>query len=341
MATVGNQTTYLNTVTLSEMTDTTIRTWKTVSQTYPRVARQLFNVDPVGAGQGGSKVYTEYDGETFADYKAEGSESRKASAGVGYSKTMTARGFSKEIEISWEMRVQNRNQQVGQMLVDLANFCPERQELDLTHRLSFATSTSYTDKNGETVTTSMGDDYALAYSAHDLAHSSSTYRNRVSSDPAFSQGGLEAAMLLAKTQTYSNFGEQRTMNFNVIFTGNDPGTVRTVKQLLNSMADIDGAQSGLVNVYKNTMTHVELPYLASTAAGAYDSTKRRWWGIVATGMNGWQAYLGEWVSPELLTPSSGNNGEDIHTYNWVYSTRCMYGIVVLSGRGLVMSCPTS
>lgn len=330
-----------NTLTLSELTDLVRRQWTTMKDMLPREAKQLFISEPVGAGQGSSKRIMEFDGETFADFKPEGSNSQMAQVGVGYSKDMTARTFSKEITITLEMRNDNRYAQIGQMIIDLSQFCENRQDLDLTHRLTFATSTSYTDMNGETVDVSMGNGLALLSTVHTLAFSSTTYSNRLTGDPAFSQSSYEAALLLANSQTYNNFGQQRVLNYNTIVTWRDPGTIRTVKQLLNSMADIDGAQSGLANVYKNGARHVELPYLASTASGAYDSTKKRWWFLIAVGMNGWQAYVGDWISPTLKTPASGNNGEDIHSLNWTYVTYCRYGIAVVSGKGCIGSCPTS
>lgn len=312
-----------------------------MKQTLPRQAKQLFNAEYIGVGQGNTRQINEFDGQTFADYKPEGSNSLKASVGVGYNITMTARTFSKEIDITLEMRNDNRYAQIGQLITDLSSFCENRQDLDLTHRFSFATSTTYVDMNGETVNIAMGDGLALLSTAHTLAFSATTYSNRVTGDPAFAQGSYEAALLLATTQTYNNFGEQRMLNWNTIITGTDPGTCRTVRQLLNSMADIDAVQSGIVNVYKNGMRHVELPYLASTASGAYDSTKRRWWFIGAIGMNGWQGYVGDWIAPTLKTPSPGNNGEDIHNYNWTFSAYCRYGIAVVSGKGIVGACPTS
>lgn len=326
---------------LSNLTDLVRRSWTVMKQTLPRTARPLFNSEFIGAGNGSSKNINEFDGETFASYKAEGTNSAKASVGVGYTKTMNARTFSKEIDITLEMRNDNRYAQIGQMITDLSKFCENRQDLDLTHRFTFASSTSYVDMNGETVDTTMGDGLALASTVHTLAFSATTYSNRVTGDPAFNQGAYEAAKLLGTTQTYNNFGEQRMLDFNTIITGTDPGTTRTVKQLLNSMADIDAVQAGIVNVYKNGMRHVELPYLASTAAGAYDSTKRRWWFLGAIGMNGWQAYVGDWIAPTLKTPAPGNNGEDIHNYNWTYSAYCRYGIVVVSGKGMICSLPVS
>uniref|UniRef100_A0A6M3XW37 Capsid protein n=1 Tax=viral metagenome TaxID=1070528 RepID=A0A6M3XW37_9ZZZZ len=328
-------------VSLSDLTDLVRRNWTVMKATLPRKARSLFNSEYIGAGQGSSKRIQEFDGETFAAYKAEGTNSEKAQVGSGYSVDMTARTFSKEIDITLEMRTDNRYPQIGQLITDLASFCENRQDLDLTHRVSFATSMSYTDMNGESVSVAMGDTYALAYATHTLAHSPTTYSNRVTGDPAFSQGAYESGMLLATTQTFNNFGEQRVLDWNTVITGTDPSTVRAVKQFLNSQADVDSVQSGIVNVYKDAKRHIELPYLASTAAGAYDSTKRRWWGVIAVGMSGWQAYVGDWIAPTLKTPGAGNNGEDIHSLNWTYSAYCRFGIAVVSGKGIVMSCPSS
>lgn len=307
----------------------------------PHRARQLFNPETIGAGQGSSKRIEEFDGQTFASYKAEGANSAKASVGSGYAVDMVARTFSKEIEITLEMRNDNRYAAIGSLITDLSSFCSNRQDLDLTHRLTFASSSTYTDMDGETVTVTMGDGNPLAYATHALAFSATTYNNIVTGNPAFSQGSYESALLIGTTQTYNNFGDQRQLDWTTIFCGQDPGTMRSIQQMLNSMADIDAVQAGIVNVYKNNMRLVVLPYLASTAAGAYDSTKRRWWGIVATGLKGWQSYVGDWISPTLKTPSPGNNGEDIHNYNWTYSAYCRYGIAVLSGKGLVISMPTS
>lgn len=330
-----------NEISLSDLTDLVRRNWTFMQNTLPRKAKSLFNPENIGAGNGSTKLIEEFDGETFAAYKPEGTNSQKAFVGAGYSKTMTARTFSKEIEITLEMRNDNRYAKVGQLIKDLTGFCDNRQDIDLTHRLTFATSTSYVDMNGETVDLTMGDGLALLSTVHTLAFSATTYNNRVTGDPAFSQGAYEAGLLIGTTQTYNNFGEQRHLNWNTIATGSDPGTVRTVQQLLNSMADIDAVQAGIVNVYKNNKRHIELPFYASTAAGAYDSTKRRWWSLIAVGMDGWQAYVGDWISPTLKTPAPGNNGEDIHNYNWTYSAYCRYGVVVVSGKGFVGSCPTS
>ena len=335
----GNQTTLLNEVTLSEMTDLVRREWIFTQQHIARNAKQLYIVVPVGKGQGNSKRFNEVDVETYADHKPEGVNSTKSKVGIGYSLDMTARTFSKEIEITLEMRDDNRYMEVGTLITSLADFCSNRQDLDLTHRFSFATSDSYVDMNGVTIDTKTGDGNSLLNATHTLAFSATTYRNRVSGDPAFSQGSYESALLLSVTEIYNNFGQKRTMNWNTIVSGDDPSTVREIRQLLESSADIDAQHSGVKNVYGGSKRHIILPNLATDANGAYDSTKRRWWFVAAIGqqMNGWQAFLGEWIQPTLLTPTVGGNGMDIHNYNWFYSTYSRFGISIPTPKGLIGS----
>lgn len=337
----GNQTTIASIQSLPELTDLVRREWTVMKEFLPRAAKQLYNEEFIGAGQGNSKIINEFDGSTFADVKPEGVNSSKARVGVGYNKTMTARTFSKEIEITLEMRNDNRYTQIGEMITELAGFCENRQELDLTHRLTFATSTSYTDMNGYVIDISMGDSFALAYNAHTLAFSSTTYSTIIAGNPAFSETAFEAGLLLGNSQVYNNFGEQRMMHFSKLVCWRDPGTMRVIQQMLNSMADIDAVQAGITNVYKNGYEMVVLPYLASLASGIYDGSKRRWWFLIAPGMNGWQSYVGDWINPTLLTPSPGNNGEDIHNLNWTYLTYCRYGIVVVSAKGVIAGTPAN
>lgn len=343
MSTPGSQTTLLSEMSLPELTDLIRRRWTMLQKDIVRNAEQLFIVDEIGAGNGNTVIWNEFDAQTYAADKAEGANATKAKNGVGYNVTMTARTFAIQVDITLEMRNDNRYQEVGAYATNLARFCDNRADIDLTHRFTFATSTSYVDMNGQTVDLTVGDGLALLSTVHTLAFSSLTYSNRVSADPAFSQGAFEAAKLLAATQIYSNFGEKRQMTFNTIVSGDDPSTVRSIKQLLESTADVDAVQAGIVNVYEGAMRHVVLPNLATSAVGAYDSTKRRWWFIEAAGqgLNGWQAHMGKWISPTLRTPAPGNNGEDINSLNWTFLSFCRYGIAVVSPKGLIGSCPTS
>ena len=338
--TIGTQTTLLSNASLEEFVDLTRRNWVYTQEHIARNARQLFIEDTV---EGSSKRYNEVDTETYADNKTEGADSKKAKVGTGYFMDLTLKTVSKEVDITLEMRQDNRYPEVKGLVTSLNEFCDSRMDLDLTHRFTFAGDASYTDKNGDTVTTEVGDGLALGSASHTLAFSDTTYNNLVTGAPAFSETSLESALLIGATQVYSNFGEKRNLNFNTIVTGNDPGTVRTVRQILQSTADVDAAQAGVKNVYQGQFNHVILPNLATSAAGAYNSAKRRYWFLVASGqgMNGWQAFFGSWIAPTLLTPSDSNAGMDIHNYNWTYSAYCRYGIVTVSPKGVIGSLVSS
>lgn len=336
-------TTILNSITLPEFTDNVERIFVEHMELVRPQARQLFIVDPIGTGNGDIKTYDETDGETFADDMPEGVNASKARAGIGYEKSASVERFGKEIDITWQMRNLNKAQVVISRLRSMREYIPQREELDLTHRLTFGTATSYVNRNGRTITTTMGDGFQLLYSAHTLAGSSTTYRNRISGDPLFSQGGYESALSLSVSDVLSNLGERRVLNFNTVYSTDDPATVAEIKRVLRSQSDPTQGNSGVLNPHMTDMRHVVLPYLATTATGARDSAKRKWWGIVAAGQgsSGWQAYLGMVEPANLVVPKSGNNGEDVHNDTWTYGVRGARLICVVSGRGLIGSAPSS
>ena len=338
-------TTLLNTVTLSELTDLIRKEFVMTQQMVSPAAGQLYITDPIATGNGSTKRYDEVDTQTFARRKRQGEASKKAAVGIGYNVTAEKKRIALEIDITQEMRDENRYAEVGSLITSLTHFCPQRIEIDQTHILTFCTSASYTDMDGETVTTTVGDGYQLAYASHTLKFSSTQYSNRVSGDPVFSRGGLEAAEALSVTNLLSNFGERRVLNFNAIVTGDDPNTVNSVRQFLNSQADVDAVQAGVENVYKGKYRHIVLPYLATTATGARDSTKERWWFLVAVGQgtNGWQAYFSVWEAPHMKdqTMTDTNANHDYSRDIWTFGTRAGYSVRAVSGRGFIASCPTS
>jgi hypothetical protein len=338
------QGTLLNTVTFPELTDLIRKQFVKVQKMVTPAAEQLFIKDPIGKGQGNTKRYDEVDTQTFARGKREGEAAKKASVGIGYNATMTKKRIALEIDITQEMRDENRYAEVGSLITSLTHFAPQRLELDLTHVLTFCSATTYVDMDGNTMDLTVGDGLALASTVHTLKFSSTTYSNRVSGDPVFSKGALEGAEALATTNILSNFGEKRVIDFNTIVTSDDPNTVNTVKQFLGSDTDVDQNNAGVINSHFRKYRHVVLPYLATTALGAADSTKRRYWFLIAAGQGqmGWQAYLGMWEEAHLKNaPVEGSNNDDFSRDIWTYGCRAGYGIRAVSGRGFIASLPTS
>lgn len=337
-----NQGTNLNTVTFPELTDLVNRNFVSVGGLITPVAKQLYLTDSMGANEGELKLIQEYDFTTYAKAKPQAVDAKKAAFGIGYFITIRVKRIGMESEITWEMRRYNKKPEVTAAIQSLPWFCPQRVELDLTHRFTFASATSMVDMDGNTIDLTMGDALAMASSVHTLKFSTLTYSNRVSGDPLFSKGALELAELLTTTDILSNFGEKRVMDFNTIVTGNNPTVVNAVKQLLTSMSDNTQNNSGVANMNKDKYRHVILPQLATTATGAIDSTKKNIWFLVAAGagLRGWQGWYVEWEANNL-TPATTGNGMDVHKDIWYYNVRQSYQIGIVSGRGVIASLPTS
>lgn len=332
--------TNLNTVSIADFTDLVKRKFDMTGKKPEVVASSLFIRDDVGMNNGEFRLYEEYDRDNFASWKPQAQNVAKGKAGTGYSKQAKVRRFGTEIDITVEMRKFNKYPEVIAELTNLTDYAKLRMELDLTHRLTFSNATSYVDRDGQTIDITVGDTLALASASHTLKYSATTYSNLVSGAPVFSKTGLESAELVAMTQIFNNFGEKDTKKFNTIFCAENPTTINAIKELLNSTATVTTNQNaGVVNVYKNSYNLVVLPYLATTATGGYDSSKRNWWGLIATGAgaNAWQAYFAVWESPYLIDPMSTPSMVDGHADVWTYGVRCSYDIAIVSGRGFIIS----
>lgn len=296
----------------------------------------LFNVLPISQNTGNSREFSEIDLEEYAKKKPEGDQASRAKVQQGYTKTLTSYRVALDIGITYEMRSQNKYTDVVRRLTNLARLAANRMELDLSHRLTFGTATTYTDMDGVSVNIATGDTLQLFYSAHTVRGSSTTYRNRLANNPQFSRGAIEGMEKLAVEETINQFGEKKVMPFDILWSTDDPNTVNTVKEYLNSTATPEAGQnSGVVNVYKAKYKHVVLPRLATTAAGATDNTKRKYWGIASSQYS--SAYLGIWEEPRLKTPSDLNAGEEFSTDDWNFGVRAGYGITIVDAKWIKMS----
>lgn len=332
----------MSTVTFPELTDLVERNFVTVGGMIVPAAKQLFMTDTVGEGEGELKLIEEYDTNTYARAKPQGVDAKKMSFGIGYYITIRAKRIGIESEITWEMRRYNKYKQVMASITSLPYFCPQRVELDLTHRFTFCNATSYVNLDGDLVDLTVGDGLALASSVHTLKFSPLTYSNIISGAPLFSKGAFELGQLLTTTDILSNFGEKRTLQFNTIVTGNNPSVTNAVKQFLRSTSDNTQNNSGVINTHENEYKHVVLTQLATTATGAVDNTKKNWWFLVAdgNGMDAWQAWYVEFEAMNL-TPSTVGNGVDVHKDIWYYNVRQSYQIGIVTGRGFIASLPTN
>lgn len=327
----------LNSISLSDFVRNAQILFMKGAEGVPAVARTsgLFRVESVPANSGNTREYSEIDLEEYAATKGQSDQASRARVQQGYSKTATLVRFAKDIGISYEMRTQNKYPEVIARLTNLGALAMNRMELDLQHRITFGASTSYTNLDGQTVDVTVGNTLALFSTAHTVRGASTTYRNILANNPVLARGSLEAMEKLVVEETINQFGEKKVAPFDILWTTDDPNTVNTARELLRSTASVSAPNAGVNNVYQGKYKHVILPRVATTAAGAVDSTKAKYWGLASTMMT--SAYLGVHEEPRLKTPADGNNGEEFSTDDWNFGVRAGYFICVVSGQWIKVS----
>jgi hypothetical protein len=295
----------------------------------------LVKVMNISENTGNTREFSEIDTNEYLTYKGEGDQAARGKVQQGYSKTMTKYRVAENIGISYEMRTENKYPEVVNALLGAGRKGANTIDLDLSHRITFGTAVSYTDRDGRTISITVGDGFQLFYTLHTLKGSSTTFRNRLAANPALSKGALEGIERLVTENTFNQLGEKMTANFDILFTTDDPNTVNTAREYLRSVANPDATHAGVVNVYQGKYKHVVLPRVATTAVGAPDSTKRGYWGIACSQLSSF--YLGVWEQPHLIPPTPNSNAEDVQTDDWEFRNRAGYGIVVVGSTFIKFS----
>lgn len=305
---------------------------------YQPVARNsgMYRVESIPDHSGNTREYTEIDLEQYARVKGEGDQAARAKVQQGYNKIGTLYRIAHDIGITYEMRHYNKYPEVVARLTNLGATASRRMELDLQHRFTFATATSYTDMDGRTVDTTIGDTLALASTAHTVRASSTTYRNRLVNNPVFSKGSLEGMELMIIQNSINQFGEKVTIPYDILWSTNDPNTVNTIREHLRSTAAPDANNNGVINVNQGKYRHVIFPLIPTTATGADDSTKYKYWGLASS--QNCSAYLGVNEEPRMKTaPAEGKSNEEFSTDDFNFGVRAGYFIVIPGARWFAIS----
>jgi hypothetical protein len=327
----------LNIATLADFTKNAQILFLKGLDTVPMAARNsgLFRIDNIPDHMGNTKEYSEIDLEEYAKRKNEGDDAARARVQQGYSKVGTLYRVALDIGITFEMRRYNKYVDVVSRLTNLGQTVAKRMELDLSHRITFATATTYTDMDGVTVDIACGDTLALASTAHTVRGSSTTFRNRLANNPVFSKGALEAMEQMIVENSINQFGEKIVIPYDILWTTDDANTINTVKEFLKSTASPDAINSGVVNVYSGKYKHVILPRVATTATGAVDSTKAKYWGLGSSTNS--QAFLAINEEPHLKTTSENGANTNFSTEDWNMGAAGGYFIVVPGARFITFS----
>jgi len=305
--------------------------WTKVYDQYPKVAGQLYNQSATDVDTGS---ISSLDSVSVAKKKREGADFAFLQLTQNYKKTWSTYEVGGEMKITWNMRRYAKYNEIDRALSGMAESVARRMEMDKTHRFTFFTATSYTDLDGDTVTTTVGDGLALGSTAHTVPGSSTTFRNRVANSPVLSKGGLEAAEKLFATQMIDTNGQLVFYEPDTLITTNDPTVVNTARQYLGSYADPEATHEGVMNPYQGKYRLIVLPFLSTTAAGAYDSTKANYWFLASLARKDAYCMVGQ--EPSLIPPTE-NDGKEFETMDWKYASFGSFALSITDPRWIVGS----
>lgn len=323
----------LSTVSLSDFVRNAEILWLKGMNLFTPVMRTSGIVREVNISQnsGDTREFTEINLEQYARIKGEREQMQYAKVQQGYSKVGTLYRVAFAEPITYEMRTRNKYPEIVASLTNLLPTISNRLELDLQLRFAFATATSYTDIDGRTVDTTVGDTLALASTVHTVRSSATTFRNRVANNPQVSRGALEAMEKMRIENHINQFGQKMPVADDILWTTDDPNSVNTIRELLKSTASIDsGANSQVVNVYQTRYKHVVLPRVALDSSGNVDSTKAKYWGLVSSMESSF--YLGVHEEPHVMPPTENGNADDALTQDWVFRAAGGWMIVIPSAN---------
>lgn len=305
--------------------------WRKAYSDFPKRAAVLYDVEDVSVDTGDE---SSMDGYSVAKRKKEGEDFAYLSVNQNYRKAWNVQEIGGMTKITWRMRAAAKYRDIQKAIDNLGRSAAKRLEWDLTHRFTFVTDASYTNLDGETVTTTAGDGLQVAYTAHTVTGSSTTYRNRIANNPILSKGGIEAAEKLFATQMIDSNGELIADEPTHLIVGNDPNTKNTAIEYLKSMAAPDSNNSGMTNVYQGKYQLIVLPYLATTAAGAYNSAKAKYWFLA--NLNHKDAIIKVLQYPTFIPPTM-TDGKEFETMDWKYACHAAYAIEIVDPKWLVFS----
>ena len=284
---------------------------------------------------GNTKEFSEIETNEYLSYKAEGDQASRGRVQQGYTKIMTKYRIGEDMGITYEMRHENKYNNVINALLSGGAKGYKTIDLDLSHRFTFGTADSYTDRDGRTIDLTVGDGLSLFNTAHTLKGSPTTFRNRLANNPQLSRGALEAMEKLAVEETYSQLGEKKTISFDTLWITDNPNLINTAKEYLHSTSAPDAAHEGVVNVYSGKYKLVVLPRVATTANGAPDTSKNKYWGLASSANSSF--YFGLWEAPHMIPPKAGGNGEDPETDDFEFRNRAGYGITIVGASWIKFS----
>jgi len=254
--------------------------------TVPNEARSIWNVKYVSEKNTESDTYSN---DKFASDTGEGQNFANSDPVKGYALQLTQGKITNSFELTKEVGKFEKYNVVDALkgTEDLARSGAKRIELDLQLHIGMGAGSSYTNKDGNTVSTLAADGIAIFHATAHTVRSGATYGNLLST--AFGKTGLEEAEVLVRN-FINHDGQQVDRLMDVIFSTKKPSLNGTINEYLNSVGHVADGNRG-INTYSmgkhgsvsgGKYRHVPMQYLDADANGAVDSSKDDYWGLAAS-----------------------------------------------------------
>lgn len=264
----------------------------------------------------------------------------------GYSKNLTVQEKSYSLSLTWRFIYGCKYpEQITNIVRADAEALAKRMEYDMAAPFTYCTSTAVTNIDGRSVDVSSGDGLSLANASHTVRNSSTTYRNRVATDPQISRGAIQLAQNLFQQQMIDNNGQRVIITPDTIVTCSDQTTYDTAMQLMKSSAPLDAPNASVYNPQMGIYRVVRAWAIDSTfSVGGkgftFDSTKSKQWMLVDSKNSG--LYLVVTLYPTVDAPTESNGGVDFMTRQRTWNGHTLYcDPAVVDPRFCVVSVVTS
>lgn len=318
----------------TDLTKNAVVAWHQGLDMVPSAARTVFSERRV------SEKTSEHSSMDFSPIARKTNESglyADVNPTQGDTLNMTQTKFTASVELSKEIQMYDKYNMAQALakMQGLGKACPTRMEMDLQFFImTYGFGSSYTNVDGESVSTTGADGLSIFNSAHTINGGATTYSNTHST--AFGQTGLETAE--GKALNYVDhqgnaFGA--FIIFDTIITTRDPNTVNLVREYNKGMNHIEDSNRG-INVYQGKYNHIvfnwgNMSVSSTTGQVSYDSTKDKYW-ILASLQNNHNLVLEISQAPVLYEPLLIQRTRDT-----LFQTDAHYAYGVLDPKCLVGS----
>jgi len=192
----------------------------------------------------------------------DGDDAWKGTLKQGYTKNFTQAEIAYQVDVTKQLRKFDKYDEIMKRMRLMKRNAERRYEMDVAGYFSYAWSSSYTNIDGETVSTTTPDGNTLIYSAHTCNGSSNTYSNEIST----THSPIDPDVLEALEEKFNGFldeadGRGIPVIPNAIITGRHAPTRHMVSRILNP---VQGFKPGTANNDANDFQdykHIVVPYL--------------------------------------------------------------------------------